>query len=497
MATLQTLPEAATLFPIGAPGRSSSLAARSFFYSVFKHRRLVIGVFLLVSLASAVVAFIRPQTWRANTKILVRLGETVQLAPAEAPSRSVNLPLNPDVVNTEAEIVKSRQVIAEAVARVGIKPESGISIEEMIQKMQKALTVAPAPSSNVLQISYLGRQPERAAKMVNTITDVYIDHHNDVYRNEGVRSFYGEQIRILEVQMKDAQHRLRNYLRKSNIVDIEQEIHILNQDLAEAEKGLKGQHAKIAGVRSKLTEVDSQLAKTPTHVPYTENYKANPTIQTFKDRLAGLEIERYQALQAYMPDDRHVKDKEEEIAAIQRRIRDEKDRLLDSQTFQENEIYRELQRSSLTIRASLADLEMREDPMKEHVASLKKRVHTLRDQRFMINNLKQDADEKTYAFDLYWKKQEEARITEAMKNQSIVNVSVVERAAVPIEPENGLFMPLLLGVVGGAVLAGGMALAVEYVNRRLRFEEEVERYLELPVLAVIPELETAPDVAHA
>ncbi len=496
MATLQTIPEATAIVPM-APAAGGSLAARSVLYSLFKHRRLVIGVFLLVFLASATVAFIRPRTWRANTKIIVKLGETAQLAPAEAPSRSINLPLNADVVNTEAEIVKSRQVLEETVAKLGIKPEPGTDLATMIDGMQKALTVAPAPSSNVLQISYLGRAPDRAAKMVNTITDVYIDHHNQAYRNEGVRSFYGEQLRILETQMKDAQHRLRDYLRKTNVVDVEQEVHILNQDLAEAEKALKGHRAKIIGVQSKLDEVEAQLAKTPTHVPYQEQYKANPLIQTFKDKLAQLEIDRYQAMQAYMPDDRHVKDKDEEIANIQKRVHEEKDRLLDTQMFQENEIYRELQRNYLTIKASLADLQVREAPMTEHVGYLKKRVQELRDERFMINNLKQDADEKTYAFDLYWKKQEEARITEAMKNQSIVNVSVVEHATPPTQPENGLLLPLLLGVLGGAIVASGMAIAVEYVNRRLRFEEEVERYLELPVLAVIPDLHTTADVARA
>ena len=49
----------------------------------------------------------------------------------------------------------------------------------------------------------------------------------------------------------------------------------------------------------------------------------------------------------------------------------------------------------------------------------------------------------------------------------------------------------------GIGLATAMAVAVEYVNRRLRFEEEVERYLELPVLAVIPDLETTADIARA
>ena len=60
-----------------------------------------------------------------------------------------------------------------------------------------------------------------------------------------------------------------------------------------------------------------------------------------------------------------------------------------------------------------------------------------------------------------------------------------------------MLLPLLLGLIGGLGLATAMAVAVEYMNRRLRFEEEVERYLELPVLAVIPDLERAPDFARA
>src|SRR5437867_2048776 len=100
MATLQTLPEATTLLPSPTPPGATTLAARSFLYAVFKHQRLVIGTFLLVFLASTVAGLVRPSTWRASTKILVKLGETVQLAPAEAQSRSVSLPLNQDVVHS-------------------------------------------------------------------------------------------------------------------------------------------------------------------------------------------------------------------------------------------------------------------------------------------------------------------------------------------------------------------------------------------------------------
>src|SRR5207237_5093110 len=137
-------------------------------------------------------------------------------------------------------------------------------------------------------------------------------------------------------------------------------------------------------------------------------------------------------------------------------------------------IYRDLQRNVLTIEASVAELREREAPMAEHVVILKKQVHELRDQRFMINNLKQVADEKAYAFDLYWRKQEEARISEAMKNQSMVDVTGVERATPPIEPENGVLLPLLTGLLRGLVVGAGIAAAVDYPNRRPRCEHEVD-----------------------
>lgn len=493
MATLQTLPDA-TLVPAGISTPERTLAPRKILYAVFKHQRLVLGVFALVFLTFAIVGFTRPKVWRANTKVMVKLGETVQLAPAEAPSRSIALPLNAEVVNTEAEIVRSRDVVAEAVTRLGIKPESG-SLEELINSLRLALTVAPTPQSNMLTISYLGKDPQRAARMVNTITDVYLERHADVYRNEGVHTFYTQQLTILEKEMKEAQDKMRTYLRDNNIIDIDQEMAILNQDVQEQEKGYKAHLAKVGGTERKLEEVQSQMEHTPIQVPFEEEWLANPTSQTFKDKLAGLEIERYQLLQRYMPGDRHVLDKDAEIASIKKRIGEERVQILGKQTIQRNELHRELERNQKTLQVLLADLHERAEPLRARLEATKVRLGELRDKRFAVHNLKQMADEKAYAFDLYFKKQEEARITEAMKDHNMVNVSVVERATPPLDPENSPLLPLAVGLVIGVALAGAMAVGIEFLNRTLRFEEEVERHLELPVLAVIPDLKSLPDVA--
>jgi len=496
MATIQTVPETTTILPATAEHTSAStLAVRSFLYAVFKHQRLVLGVFLVIFLGSVVAALLRPSQWLASSKVLVKLGETVQLAPAEAPSRSVNMPLSQEVVKTEADIVRSYQVVAEAVKRLDMKPESG-SEAELITGLQAGLSVAPTPGTNTLQISFIGKNPEKVARFVNTITDVYVEHHNKVYRREGLDAFYGEQLRLLETQMKEAQDRLRTYLRDSKIVDVEQEIRLLNSDVMEQEKGLKAHRAKIAATQRKLAQVEEQIGKTPQQIPFAEEYLTNPTMLTFKNKLAELEVERIQLLQRYLPTDRSVQDVDEKIANLKGRTKAEQERILNKETIRHNELYSELERNRLSLQALLADAQAREPSLASRLEDGKGRLAELADKQFTVANLQQEADQKKYAFDTYFKKQEEARITEAMTDQSLVNVSVFDRAVPPIEPQNGVLLPLLLGIIGGLALATAMAVAVEFLSRRLRFEEEVERYLELPVLAVIPDLESTPDLAQ-
>jgi succinoglycan biosynthesis transport protein ExoP len=494
MATLQTLPEATTVLPANG---TTPLAVRSFLYAVFKHRRLVLGVFAIIFLGSAVAAIIRPRTWLVSTKVLVKLGETVQLAPAEAPSHSVALPLNQEVVKTEADIVRSHEVLTDAVARLGIKPEEGTSMEELLDGLERGITVTQTPGTNILQINFLGKNPERAARFVNALTDVYLDHHNLVYRKEGMQTFYNDQIRMLEAQMKQSQGRLRDFLAKNNVVDVDESLKLLAEDEVEQDRGLRAQIAKIQAFEQKYEHVKKQFEQTPVQVAYSEEYQANPAVQTYKGKLAELEIERANVAQRYLSNDRHVSDLDNQIADVKGSMQKQQDRILARQTVRKNDLHTELQRTVFSLEALIADAKARRPGLQRRLKMTQKRLRRLRDLRFTIANLQTEADQKKYAFDLYWKKKEEARAAEAMTDQSMVSISVVEHAVPPLDPENGILMPLLLGLIGGLGLATAMAVGVEYLNRRLRFEEEVERYLELPVLAVIPDLQHAPDFARA
>jgi uncharacterized protein involved in exopolysaccharide biosynthesis len=496
MATLQNLPDAVTVLPAPGGAATSPVAVRSILYAVFKHRRLVLGILALVFLGSAAAAFLRPRTWLASSKVLVKLGETVQLAPAEAPSRSMYLPLNQDVVKTEADIIKSQVVIAEAVNRLGIEPEPGTDMDQLLAAMQLATTVTQNPGGNILQINFLGRDPKRAARNVNMITDVYLEHHNKVYGKSGMSDFYSDQLQMLEGQMNVAERRLKQFLALNGIVDAETEIKLLTADEIEQDKGLQAHLAKISALREKLRTIQGQLDKTPEQIAWGREYTTNPTTLTYKNKLAELEVSRANVLQRYLPNDRHVRDFDEQIGNIKGRLSSEQDKMLSKTTMRTSLLNMDLKRSIFSIEALLADARARKPDLWRRLKGTQKRLKTLRQLSFQVSSLQDQADRKKYAYELYWKKHEEARAVEAMANQSMVSISVVDRAVPPLDPQNPPWIPLALGLFGGLALGAATAVAIEFLNRRLRFEQEVEHYLELPVLAVIPDLQHVPDFAH-
>jgi capsular exopolysaccharide synthesis family protein len=73
------------------------------------------------------------------------------------------------------------------------------------------------------------------------------------------------------------------------------------------------------------------------------------------------------------------------------------------------------------------------------------------------------------------------------------NVSVVDRAEIPqlpSKPKKGL--NLMLGALLGLMAGLGLALVLEHLDNTLRTPDEVERYLGLPILSVVPDFFSLP-----
>jgi len=123
-------------------------------------------------------------------------------------------------------------------------------------------------------------------------------------------------------------------------------------------------------------------------------------------------VQRSALLQQYLPNDRHVTDLDQEIAKVQEHMQREQERVLSNQTTRTNEVRNDMQRNANAVEVLVASLHAREPGIISRLKSTKKRLHELRDKRATVANLKADADQSAYAYELYRKRREEARIKE-------------------------------------------------------------------------------------
>ena len=88
---------------------------------------------------------------------------------------------------------------------------------------------------------------------------------------------------------------------------------------------------------------------------------------------------------------------------------------------------------------------------------------------------------------LYVKKREEARMGDALDQDGIVNVAIAEQPVVPALPVWPPMAVVLAGIMAALTSGAGAAFAADYFDPALRTPEEALTYLELPVLASLPE----------
>lgn len=84
----------------------------------------------------------------------------------------------------------------------------------------------------------------------------------------------------------------------------------------------------------------------------------------------------------------------------------------------------------------------------------------------------------------------EVFIEAVQRIMKIENVQIVDKAVIPDKPEKPKkLLNIVVAFVLGLMVGVGIAFFIEYLDNTIKTPDDVEKYLELPVLAVIPDLE--------
>ena len=199
-------------------------------------------------------------------------------------------------------------------------------------------------------------------------------------------------------------------------------------------------------------------------------------------------MERQKVLQKYTEKDRRVAGIEEEIGTLKQRMADQPQWVPSSETRQVNPLWRDLKEKVLTTEANLDRLAIRETALAQSIDEHKRRLRDLARKAVDKDRLAREVRSREDVYLLYMRKVEEARISEAMDQSRIMNVSIAEMAQPPIAPmPSRKDLSFLFAVMVGLVSGVGGAFVREFFDDSIKTEEEITSTVALPVLAEIPE----------
>ncbi len=247
------------------------ISLREYVDIVVKRRKLVLSVFAVTVIGTAVASFLMPQVYEASGSIMV---SPSRLQTALAPSRisldiadqaadaaAVELPKPTISVSTHETLVKSNAVLQRVLDKLSA---AGEAPEELtLEELSDRLTVArDAEETNVLRLSARDSNAVRAKDMVNIWADEYLAYSRELIGGEvaGSGTFILEQFNRAEQDLAAADKAVKDF-------EAKERLSLMELELKESEDQLRLHYAKVhklgftlAEKRHLLKKVDEDIA---------------------------------------------------------------------------------------------------------------------------------------------------------------------------------------------------------------------------------------------
>jgi len=487
---------------------------RDLYYIFFRHKWKMILFFLAIVVIVAVHAFCATKIYRSEAKLLVRVGrESVALDPTVTTGTIIPvIQSRESEINTELEILKSREVAEDVVVHIGLEAfvtpleetrkqsllerlyltEPLSDRDNVVLEIMKNFDVVTQRDSWVIGLSYEAKSPKLAQQVLGKLIDFYLEKHIAVHQTPGSYQFFTQESDQLRAKLAQAENELRDLRNSTSVFSLEEQRGVILGRIGALQTEIDGAEAALAASKAGAQALQQTLAQTPELVVTAATVGLpNAAVDAMRTRLYELQILEQDLVSKFEPDSRQVQDVRQQIAAALALLEREKQERA-TLTKGLNAAHTAVQTALFTEQAALSSLEAQVGTVRGKLANAQAELKALNDAGVKITALTREVEMQEANYRKYSENLEQARIDHALESVKISNINVVQSATLPIKSERphkarNLLLGLLLGIFGGVMLA----FFCEYLDHSIKTPDEVEEKLLLPTLACIPHVRTS------
>lgn len=448
------------------------------YWRVIKKRRwIVLSVLLVIVTIVTVRMYQLPVVYEATGRIIIN--PQLPLRVTREKETGADLSSNDaQYLETQQNVLRSRELARRVIEVLQLErhpefadittrvPDPDRRRVLLIDRFLANLKVELVRNTRVVAVTYSAHDPQLAARAVNELFTQYGEYMLEA-RSDSTRKateWLQEQLALLRDRAEKAQEELVRYSRENEIVQLSENQTITVERLADLNRRLI--EAETDRIRAETLYRLSREGEVDALPPVL----ADPQVQALNARLAELRQELAQLNVEYQPTHPRVARVREQIAEAERQLALAKRRILANLEAE----YKAAVRRESDLRAALE----------------RQRAETLRqnERAIELSLRKREVEVTTQLYEGLLEKLNDVKLLSTL---TTTNVQVLDKAEVPLRPARPRkLFNIGLSVLIGLVLGVGLALFVEYLDNTVKSAEDVDRLLGLPVLGLVPALES-------
>ena len=448
--------------------------------TIKKRGKLIASIFSVAVILAIIISLLIPPTYEAETNLRIKQPKGL------ASSLLGDLPIGntgatKQLMSTYAEILKSRTVVQVVIDAT----QSEKAIIPTYEQMLTRITTVPVKDTEILKVKVKASSPEEAQLVTNLLVDTFNDRMTYLVRSEQttIREFIGERLKESKKQLEQSEALLSDYKREQKIVAPDAETKAMVEKFASIDKLAAENTVAMVSAAASLGTSKQQLAKEkPGFVA------DSPLIQQYKGKLAELEVKLVSLSASYT-------DKHPEIIATRASITETSGKLsqevaavISANAPSMNPIHQGLIQSQIQSEVEIAARGAQKQAIQNIMNTSQQELSTLPAKEQGLTKVMRDATVNQEIYIMLAKRHEEARISEVMQPTDVQVIDVAIEPDKPISPKKTL--NVVIAAILGLFIGLATAFILEYMNKTIRTAEDVQHYLDLPVLGSIPNFES-------
>jgi capsular exopolysaccharide synthesis family protein len=357
------------------------------------------------------------------------------------------------------------EVVSETEVTSGnLTPEQLTELEPYEDAIMGGEVIEPVPNTNLVKIIFQHSDPELAQKIANTLAEVFVNN-NFARSREGstkAEDVLATEIAKLQAQVKHDQEAQFNYAKNHNLAlttdpagNLEAaRVGTLSAQLLQAENDRKMIQAQLEAARR---EPD------PFSVP---DVNGSARVEKLRDRISSLREQREALMVVYTPEWPAVKKIDAQIKGLQAELLKAPSEIV---TSMQRRYEAALSRENLLRRSYDAQKATTTQQTRDQI-DLMALTQTLETNKQYLNTLLQ--------------RQRELQVSSGDRSNevSISTYSRLPRSPVGPQRVRNVIIAFLLSLAAGI----GLAFLLDFLDDTVKSVEDVDRYIHLPALALIP-----------